>query len=159
LRSSIATVTPPSTDVHTLVSGTATMTDPRVSPDGRYLAYQSSESGRLEVWVTEYPPKPTRRWRVSTAGGTLPRWGRDSRELFFVDQTGLMVASISGVLAHAVASRLWTTPGEQVLDYDIAPGGQRFLVILEKRSATIAPRLIVVRNWLEELRTRLTPSP
>ncbi len=159
LRSSIATVTPPSTDVHTLVSGTATMTDPRVSPDGRYLAYQSSESGRLEVWVTEYPPKPTRRWRVSTAGGTLPRWGRDSRELFFVDQTGLMVAPISGVLAHAVASRLWTTPGEQVLDYDIAPGGQRFLVILEKRSATIAPRLIVVRNWLEELRTRLKPSP
>ena len=49
--------------------------------------------------------------------------------------------------------------GEQVLDYDIAPDGQRFLVILEKRSATIAPRLIVVRNWLEELRTRVKPSP
>ena len=68
LQSSIASVTPPSTDVHTLVSGTATMRDPRVSPDGRYLAYLSSESGRFEVWVTEYPPKPARRWRVSTAG-------------------------------------------------------------------------------------------
>ncbi len=78
VRSSIAAVTPPSTEAHTLVSGTATILDPRVSPDGRYLAYQSRESGRFEVCVTEYPPKPTRRWRVSTAGGTLPRWGRDS---------------------------------------------------------------------------------
>jgi serine/threonine-protein kinase len=161
LQSSIASVTPPSTDVHTLVSGTATMRDPRVSPDGRYLAYQSSESGRFEVWVTEYPPKPARRWRVSTAGGALPRWGRDSRELFFVDQAGVMIAPVNGDPARAAAgvARAWTTPGEQILDYDIAPGGQRFLVILEKRSAAIAPRLIVVRNWLEELRARLKPSP
>ena len=159
LRTSIASVTPPSTDVHTLVSGTAAMTDPRVSPDGRYLAYQSGESGRSEIWVSEYPPKSSRRWRVSTGGGTLPRWGHDSRELFFVDQSGLMIAALHGDPAQAVASRVWTTPGEQVLDYDIAPGGQRFLVVLEKRSASTAPRVIVVRNWLEELRTRLKPSP
>ena len=94
-----------------------------------------------------------------TAEGQLPRWGRDSRELFFVDQNGLMMAPLDGDPSPGVASRVWTTPGEQVLDYDIAPGGQRFLVVLEKRSASTAPRLIVVRNWLEELRTRLKPSP
>jgi serine/threonine-protein kinase len=159
LRTSIASVTPPSTEVHTLFSGTALMTDPRVSPDGRYLAYQSSASGRSEIWVSEYPPKPSRRWPVSTGGGTLPRWGRGSRELFFVDQSGLMMAALDGDPPQAAASRVWTAPGEQVLDYDIAPGGQRFLVVLEKRSASTAPRVIVVRNWLEELRARLKPSP
>ena len=74
LRSAIAAVTPPSTDVQTLVSGTAAMLDPRVSSDGRYLAYQSNESGRFEIYVSDYPPRGTRRWRVSTGGGTLPRW-------------------------------------------------------------------------------------
>jgi serine/threonine-protein kinase len=162
LRTAIAAVAPPSTDVQTLVSSSATLLDPRVSSDGRYLAYQSSESGRFEIFVSDYPPRGNRRWRVSTAGGTLPRWGRGSHELFFVDQAGLMTVSLDGDPALAGASRVWAIPasaGEHVVDYDIAPGGDRFLVIVEKRAASVAPTLIVVRNWLDELRDRLKPSP
>jgi hypothetical protein len=162
LRTAIAAVAPPSTDVQTLVSSSATLLDPRVSSDGRYLAYQSSESGRFEIFVSDYPPRGNRRWRVSTAGGTLPRWGRGSHELFFVDQAGLMTVSLDGDPALAGASRVWAIPasaGEHVVDYDIAPGGDRFLVIVEKRAASVAPTLIVVRNWLDELRGRLKPSP
>ena len=96
LRSAIAAVTPPSPDVQTLVSGTAAMLDPRVSSDGRYLAYQSNESGRFEIYVSDYPPRGTRRWRVSTGGGTLPRWAPGSHELFFVDDGGLMTCADCG---------------------------------------------------------------
>jgi serine/threonine-protein kinase len=161
-RTAIATVLPPATAAQTLVNGTS-LSDPRVSPDGRYLAYQSRESGQSEIYVTNYPPRGERRWRVSTGSATLPRWARDSHHLFFVDQAGLMMVPMDGdpAAAAAAASRVWTMPasaGERPVDYDIAPGG-RFLVILEKRSAATAPRVIVVRNWLEELRTRLKPSP
>jgi Tol biopolymer transport system component len=157
-------VLPPETAAQTLVSSTASLLDPRVSPDGRYLAYQSRESGRYEVYVANYPPRDGRRWRVSTGGGTLPRWARNGRELFFVDPSGLMSVPMDGdpALAAAAASRAWATPAsaaERIVDYDIAPNSGRFLVILEKRSTSGAPTLIVVRNWLDELRTRFKPSP
>jgi serine/threonine-protein kinase len=163
-RTAIATVLPPATASQTLVSGSVSLLDPRVSPDGRYLAYQSRESGRFEIYVTNYPPRSGRRWRVSTGGGTLPRWARDSRELFFVDQAGLMRVPMDGdpAAAAAAASRVWALPasaGERAIDYDIAPDGNRFLVILEKRSTSAAPTLIVVRNWLAEVRARFKPSP
>jgi serine/threonine-protein kinase len=163
LRSGIAAVTPPSTDVQALVTGTAAMLDPRVSSDGRYLAYQSNESGQFEIYVSDYPPRGTRRWRVSPAGGTLPRWARGGHELFFVDDAGLMTVPMAADPAQALvgATRVWAMPaaaGEHVIDYDVAPDGVRFLVIVEKRSPSGAPKLIVVRNWLEELRTRFKPS-
>jgi Tol biopolymer transport system component len=163
-RTAIATVLPPATASQALVTGTAPLSDPRVSPDGRYLAYQSRESGRFEIYVTNYPPRDGRRWRVSTAGGTLPRWARSGRELFFVDEAGLMMVPMDGdpAVAAAGASRIWTMPasaGERAVDYDVAPDGSRFLAILEKRSTSGAASVIVVRNWLAELRLRLRPSP
>jgi eukaryotic-like serine/threonine-protein kinase len=162
LRTAIAAVTPPSTVADTIVSGPAAMVDPRVSPNGRYLAFQSAESGRPDVFVADYPPKGARRWRISPAGGTHPRWGPDSNELFFLDQSGLMVAAVGDnpAMAAAGAARAWARPapgGEDVVDYDVAPDGKRFLVILSKRSASTAPALIVVRNWLDEVRARLKP--
>ena len=64
-------------------------------------------------------------------------------------------------LAAANAARTWTRPapaGEDVVDYDVAPDGKRFLVLLSKRAASSAPALIVVRHWLDEVRTRLKPE-
>ena len=95
-------------------------------------------------------------------GGHPPAMGPDSNELFFLDQSGLMVAAVGDnpAMAAAGASRAWARPapgGEDVVDYDVAPDGKRFLVILSKRSASIAPALIVVRNWLDEVRARLKP--
>jgi serine/threonine-protein kinase len=164
-RTGIAAVTPPSSSPQTIVSGSAAMLDPRVSPDGKYLAFQSAESGQSEVYITDYPPRGSRRWRVSTDGATHPRWGRDSRELFFVDRAGLMSAPVGAALGQApgaVATRAWTRPAsaaEDVVDYNVAPDGKRFLVLLSKRSPSAAPALIVVRHWLDEVTARLKPSP
>jgi hypothetical protein len=159
LRTAIAAVTPPSTTPQTILSGPAAMLDPHVSPDGKHLAFQSAESGQFEVYVADYPPKGSRPWRVSTGGGTHPRWSHDSHELFFVDRVGLMSVPVGE--EPAVVARTWVRPasaGEDVVDYDVTPDGKRFLVLLSKRSASAAPALIVVRHWLDEVRTRLKPS-
>ncbi len=163
-RSGITAVTPPSTEPQPLVTGNATVLDPEVSPSGQYLAYQSNESGRFEVYVSNYPPRGGRRWRVSPAGGTSPRWRADSRELFFLDDSGLMAVPVDGDLARSSsdASRVWQLPtagGERIVDYDIAADGARFLLILEKRAPPTTPTLIVVRNWIGEVRARLSASP
>ena len=162
-RTGIAAVTLPSSSVQTILSGPAAMLDPRVSPDGKRLAFQSAESGQFEVYLADYPPNGSRRWRVSTGGGTHPRWSHDSRELFFVDRAGLMSAPVGGPVGEApgiVATRAWTRPAsaaEDIVDYDIAPDGKRFLVLLSKRSPSAAPALIVVRHWLDEVTGRLKP--
>ena len=164
-RTAIAAVTPPSSSSQTILNGPAAMLDPRVSPDGKHLAFQSAESGQFEIYLADYPPKGSRRWRVSTGGGTHPRWSHDSRELFFVDRAGLMSAPVGAPLGEApavAASRAWTRPAsvaEDVVDYDVAPDGKRFLVLLSKRSPTAAPALVVVRHWLDEVTARLKPSP
>ena len=67
-----------------------------VSPDGRWMAFVSDESGNSEVYVTTFP-EPARRWQVSTDGGTFPRWSRDGSELFFASAAGdLFVAEVAG---------------------------------------------------------------
>jgi eukaryotic-like serine/threonine-protein kinase len=123
MRTAIAIVTPPATSAQTILNGPAAMLDPRVSPDGKHLAFLSAESGQFEVYLVDYPPKGVRRWRVSAAGGTNPRWSRDSRELFFLDRAGLMSAPVGEdpALAATGATRTWTRPpaaGEDVVDYD-----------------------------------------
>jgi serine/threonine-protein kinase len=158
-RTAIAAVTPPSTSPQTILSGPAAMLDPHVSPDGKHLAFQSAESGQFEVYVADYPPTGSRPRRVSTGGGTQPRWSHDSHELFFVDRAGLMSVPIAE--DPAVLTRAWTraaAAAEKIVDYDVAPDGKRFLVLLSKQAASAAPALIVVRHWLDEVTARLKPS-
>ena len=62
-----------------------------LSPDGRYLAYTSDETGRTEVYVVTYPDV-TDKWTISTMGGTAPRWRKDGNELFFIDPAGMLVS-------------------------------------------------------------------
>jgi Tol biopolymer transport system component len=68
-----------------LVATSANEVSLQVSPDGRWLAYASTESGRLEVWVQAFPNLEGK-WQVSTAGGSQPRWRGDGRELFYISQ-------------------------------------------------------------------------
>ena len=65
---------------------------PEFSPDGRYLAYQSNESGRIEVYVRPFPQVDSGRWQISTAGGTRPAWARNGRELFYLDASNTLTA-------------------------------------------------------------------
>jgi len=139
----------------------------QISPDGRWLAYQSMESGRVEVYVRPFPDVDSGRWQVSTAGGRMPLWSRDGKELFFVASEVLM-----GVRVEA-ADRSWrnSTPspvlqgqyfyptGNNPRSFDIAPDGRRFLMIKQAGAdtAAAAPGFVVVQNWFEELK-RLLPA-
>jgi eukaryotic-like serine/threonine-protein kinase len=141
-----------------------------LSPDGRYLAYESNQSGQSEVYVQPFPG-PGRRELVSTDGGGQPLWARNGRELFYrASGPGPMMRmmAVDVTLGHVFsASRprvLWETMrarypgGTGGRTYDVAPNGRRFLMIQQRASAPQPPvtHVVLVQNWLDELK-RLVP--
>lgn len=124
------------------------------SPDGRWIAYSSNESGRYEVYVAPFPG-PGGKWQVSTAGGDWPRWRRDGKEIFYLapaPDNKLMVAAVNGVGSAfeigAVRPLIDTrAPVRNALRvYDISPDGQRFLVNTLAEEGASDPITLVV-NW------------
>ena len=110
----------------------------QLSPDGRWLAYVSNESGRPEVYVTAFP-QAKGKWQVSSTGATTPRWRRDGRELFFCQTDGLLMAAevTVGKDSFAVGSikplserRVFQT--FYAATYDVFPDGQRFIMAAVK---------------------------
>jgi serine/threonine-protein kinase len=138
-----------------------------VSPDGRWLAYQSDESGRDEVYVRPMATGTTPRWQVSAGGGVQPVWTRGGRELIFLDAerrlTSIAVDAASdgfrgGPPATISAARVATPMPWRA--YDVTADGQRFLVLDENRASLAdapAPAFVVVQHWFEELR-HLVPA-
>ena len=125
----------------------------RFSPDGRWVAYTSNESGRAEVYVTPFPG-PGGRWRVSTAGGTGPTWRRDGREFFYLAPDGkLMAATVNGrgsTFEIGAAQALFETTLRSTVGalklYDASADGQQFLIntiVDDPRAAS----LTLVVNW------------
>lgn len=97
------------------------------SPDGRWIAYDSDESGRSEVYVRSFPSGPGT-WQVSTAGGAFPKWRRDGKELFYVSEDfKLMVVPVS---ADAKFHSGTPVPlfAVRAGNYDVSSDGQRFVV-------------------------------
>jgi serine/threonine-protein kinase len=139
--------------------------NPEVSPDGRWLAYESNESGRPEVYVRPFPDVNSGRWQISTAGGTRPVWNRrNGRELFYlvVPGTVMAVPILNTTAAFAAGRPEIVVEGNYVVDaaartYDVSPDGRRFLMIkdLEAGSDAPPPQIILVQNWFEELKKRL----
>lgn len=133
------------------------------SRDGRWVAYDSNESGRYEVYVQPFPG-PGGKWQMSTTGGVTPRWRRDGRELFYVAPDGAIMAapvriSTDGrALERGVPTRLFRVPivfGGSPPDnvkqqYDVTPDGQRFLINVSSEEASVAP-ITVVLNWTAAL--------
>jgi serine/threonine-protein kinase len=140
-----------------------------VSPDGRWIAYESDESGARQVYVRPFPKVDTGHWQVSTAGtGTRPLWARSGRELFYWEVTGQALMAVAVQTAGAIFSAGTPTKlfgGETYyssnLDrtYDVSADGQRFLMITDTASGTNAPAtspsLVVVEHWTEELKAKL----
>jgi serine/threonine protein kinase len=134
------------------------------SPDGRWIAYDSNESGRFEVSVQPFPG-PGGKWQVSTGGGVTPRWRRDGRELFYVAPDGALMAapvrasSDGQALEPGEPARLFRVPivlGGSVPDnlkhqYDVAADGQRFLINVTTEEASAVP-ITVVLNWMTALK-------
>ena len=152
------------------MAGSADERSASVSPDGRWLAYQSDESGQSEIYVRPYPEVDTGRWQISTGGGSSPLWRRDGRELFyFVAGPG----PTDAVMAVSVESEPVFTPGAPELlfqgaypfpntrgsFYDVSLDGQQFLMITFAAAVSTgeSPQIIIVENWLEELK-RLAPT-
>jgi Tol biopolymer transport system component len=130
------------------------------SPDGRWIAYQSNESGRFEIYVRPYPGSGGREL-VSTNGGREAVWSRDGRELFYREGNRLMVVSLdtSAGLKAGLPRMLFegynTTIGGTY--YDVSPDGQRFVMVQgSQRAGMVRPsELRLVQNWFEELKARV----
>jgi Tol biopolymer transport system component len=111
---------------------------PRISPDGRHIAYVSNESGRWEVYVRAFP-KGTESWKVSTAGGMWPKWSGRSDELFYFDGSTLMAVSVQRQPFKAAAPRALFTAAKVGLAgtltdafnpmFDVTADGQRFVIV------------------------------
>jgi serine/threonine-protein kinase len=130
---------------------------PALSPDSRWLAYVSIESGRLEVYVRPFPNTSEARWQVSVAGGSEPRWSRSGRELFYRNGAGELVsAEVRATPTFAVlrqqslfsAVNFASNPAH--FGYEVSPDDQRFLMARLERSEE-GSDLILVQNWFEEL--------
>ena len=129
---------------------------PAVSPNGRWMAYQSDESGRDEVYVQAFTDGG-RRWPISTGGGTTPRWSPSGRELFYRNDQELMAVEVETEPDFQVQTpRVLFEASFRLGHYDVAPDGQRFLFVVPVEG--LAPDQInVVLNWAEELK-RLVPT-
>ncbi len=134
--------------------------DGQISPDGRFLAYNSDESGRFEVYVRPFP-EGGGKWQVSANGGQNPRWRKDRGELFFIEGETLTAVAVSTMGEFSVGSpkplfRLPGLPGWDIEHlYDVSADGQRFVVIedVEDEQAS-RPSIHIVQNWYEDFRDR-----
>jgi serine/threonine-protein kinase len=141
-----------------------------VSPDGRWVAYESNESGRFQIYVQPFPNVNSGRWQISTAGGTKALWARSGGELFYVDGSGAVMtvpiqtttAFSNGTPARLLEAKYFHGV-QQSRSYDVSRDGQRFLLIkdvpataADGRTTTETPAsMVVVVNWFEELKQRL----
>jgi dipeptidyl aminopeptidase/acylaminoacyl peptidase len=131
---------------------------PALSPDGRWLAYQSDESGRFEVYVRPFPNSSSGKWQISTDGGIVPRWSPDGRALYYLGPTSLMAVEVGSGVTFTPGNRraLFSTgflATTQESSYDIMPDGRRFVMIRNRTSAEDA-ELIVVENVGRALQSR-----
>lgn len=137
-----------------------------ISPDGRFLAYQSEESGTSEVYVRPYPQTASARWQVSSSGGLAPAWAKAGRELVYLDDARRMMSvsvDSAGPGFHAeTPTMLFSTAYAAPVpwrSYNVTSDGQRFLMIKDGSSpaAAAAAAFVIVQHWADELK-RLVPA-
>jgi Tol biopolymer transport system component len=143
-----------------LLSTTDREENAEVSPNGRWMAYQSDETGQWEIYVRPFPDVDRDQILISNAGGRDPLWSRDGSELFYLEPVGaggragdwrLMTIAIEEAGEDSFRS------GFAQRHYDVSPSGEKFLVIGGPGSAGERPEFIIVENWFEEL-NRLVPT-
>jgi len=133
---------------------------PALSPNGRWLAYVSNETGADEIYVVPFPNKGSAKWAISTGGGTEPLWSHRGNELFYRAASGNLVAvEVNAIPTFSLGRTtvLFPAAGFTSLrytpQYAVSPDDRRFLMI--RPLATSTPdKLIVVENWFEELKAK-----
>ncbi len=141
--------------------------NPKISPNGEYMAYASAESGQVEVYVRPFPDVNKGKWQVSTSGGNSPLWSPDGQELFYLkEDNSVMAVAVEMKPAFTLGTPRKLFSGSfangvgEGTPWDIHPDGKRFLMIKPSRSlpsteAPPRPKITVVVNWLEELKQRV----
>jgi Tol biopolymer transport system component len=136
--------------------------DPALSPDGRWLAFASTRTGRLEVWVQGYPEGIA--VRVSRDGGFEPRWSADGRQLFYLQGSSVMAVEVQSEaeLSFSAPELLFSgpyiaNPVPASQSYDVAADGRFLMIELPGGAAanTASQGIVVVQNWTQELEQRV----
>jgi eukaryotic-like serine/threonine-protein kinase len=135
-----------------------------ISPDGRWLAYESDRSGRFEIYVRPFPNVEDAEYNITTDGGTAPVWAHNGRELFYWKESGALVSIMAVPIspgqafdfgtAHQIAQGGYARP---IFDrqYDVAPDGR--FVVMKPVGRPPRDEIVIVLNWFEELK-RLVPT-
>ncbi len=143
-------------NIHFAATNDNSVVSSRFSPDGHWIAYSASDSGRLDVYVRPFPPGAGA-WQVSTAGGGLPTWRRDGKELYYIslDYKMMAVPIVTVPKFHAGAPTVLfpVRASAAGVNYDVSADGQRFLVRLPA-SDVVTPPLDLFVNWTALLKGR-----
>lgn len=135
-----------------------TVRNAQFSPDGRWIAYASNETGRMEIYVSPFL-SGNGKWQVSSAGGQEPKWRQDGKELFYLSADGKMMAvevktgasfEASSPVALFQTHRRQPVSAQDVFSYDVSGDGQRFLINTKMDEANAAP-LAITLNWASDL--------
>ena len=133
---------------------------PVFSPDGRWIVYQSDESGRSEIYIRPFPG-PGGKWQVSTNGGTRPHWRGDGKELFYLDSDGFITVAKTnlgpstveiGVVRPLFTNTRFGGGGNEM--YNVTADGQRFLVVESAGSQETSSPVTLVVNWLGQVKEK-----
>ena len=137
---------------------------PSLSPDGRWLAYVSTETGEPQVFVRPFPAVQDGKWQISTIGGDAPVWSRDSRQLVFrsADQRDIYSVDMSRGPNAATPRKLLSLPVEEQFEsnhllghmFDMSPDGRRFLMV-QQGAGDKSGDLVVIQNFFKELRAAM----
>jgi len=142
-------------------------TQPEISPDGRWMVYQSDESGQYEIYIRPFPDVSKGKTLVSTAGGTEPKWSPDGRELFYRNGDAVMVVSVRTEPTLSLETpevllrgALYLTFLDTTSYWNVSADGKRFLIIKESRERAssareLMQRINIVLNWFEELKQKV----
>ncbi|MFY9560484.1 MAG: protein kinase, partial [Terriglobales bacterium] len=141
-----------------LLQRKGTVRNAQFSPDGRWIAYASNETGSMEIYISAFPSADSK-WQVSSAGGEEPRWRGDGKELFYVSAEGKMMAvAVKAGTRFAAGSpvalfqthRRQPVSAQDVFSYDVSGDGQRFLIVTKVDEANaVAPSVLL--NWASEM--------
>jgi serine/threonine-protein kinase len=143
-----------------LIEGQGDQEFSSLSPDGRWIAYESDENGRSEIYVRPFPDVDAGKWQISSSGGRQPLWGPGGRELFFWGPDAMMAIDIESepTFSVGIPKSLFSTDEyvNSPNSYSVSPDGQRFLMFkpvtgTESGDADDKYSLRVVQNWFEEL--------
>jgi serine/threonine-protein kinase len=136
---------------------------PTLSPDDKWMAYQSDESGTFEIFVRPFPDVNGGRWQVSAGGGASPIWGADLHEIFYRSGQDVFRVGVSTSPAFVPAAPsklfgLFFRPDTSGMQYGLAPDGKRFMLIKAHGSGDVRSEYHVVMNWFDEVRARVPRS-